>query len=258
MPSYILPHSIPQEDRRLTLMSRLLDPNTCFRIEQTGVRRGWSCLEVGAGNGSVSYWLASKVGPGGRVVSADMDTNFLERLNLPNLEVRKLDIVSEAIETSSYDLVFARAILHHLPSRFDVIGKLAGAVKTGGYIVLEEPDFHPAGCAENATWRDFWEGITSWAAEKGVDYYIGRKVAPRLQELGIEDIKSHGETLLFNGGSDGAEYYKLFIEEVGADLVDTDYVTQNLMDDVLALLQDPSFWSMNISFIVTSGRKPEK
>lgn len=116
MPSYILPHTILQEDRRLTLMSCILDPCTFFRLEQTGIGEGWICLEIGAGNGSVSHWLAEKVGNNGHVVSADIETNFLECLDLPNLEVRKLDIVNDSVENSAYDLVFARAILHHLPA----------------------------------------------------------------------------------------------------------------------------------------------
>lgn len=63
MTAYVLPHSIPQEDERLTLMSRMLDPQMCFRLEQIGVAEGWRCLEVGAGNGSISHWLAERVGP---------------------------------------------------------------------------------------------------------------------------------------------------------------------------------------------------
>ena len=60
MADYVLPHSIPQEDERLTLMSRMLDPQMFFRLEQLGVAAGWRCLEVGAGNGSVSHWLAGE------------------------------------------------------------------------------------------------------------------------------------------------------------------------------------------------------
>ena len=108
MVDYVLPHTIPQEDERLTLMSRMLDPQMFFRLEQLGVAEGWSCLEVGAGNGSVSYWLAEKVGPEGRVVASDIDTRFLDRLSLPNLEVRKIDVTSDPLG-EGYDLVCGRA-----------------------------------------------------------------------------------------------------------------------------------------------------
>ena len=63
MADYVLPHTIPQEDERLTLMSRMLDPQMFFRLEQLGVAEGWRCLEVGAGNGSVSLaWSAPSDG----------------------------------------------------------------------------------------------------------------------------------------------------------------------------------------------------
>lgn len=74
MADYVLPHSIPQEDERLALMSRMLDPQMFFRLEQLGIAKVWKCLEVGAGNGSVAHWLAERVGPEGSVIASDIDT----------------------------------------------------------------------------------------------------------------------------------------------------------------------------------------
>lgn len=255
MLKYILPHTIPQEDKRLTLMSCVLDPCTFFRLEQTGIGEGWKCLEVGAGNGSVSHWLCDKVGNDGRVVSADIETNFLERLDLSNLEVRKLDIVKEPVEENAYDLVSARALLHHLPARFEVITKLAGAVKPGGFLVLVEPDIHPAFSADSPVWRGFWEGFLGWADMKGVDYFIGRKVPTKLRDLGLDDVQSHGETIIYNGNSDAAELYRLFIEEVGSQFVAAGSVTQSQLDEVTALLKNPDFWTMNFCMVATTGKK---
>jgi len=136
MADYVLPHTIPQDDERLTLMSRMLDPQMFFRIEQAGVAPGWRCLEVGAGNGSVSAWLAAKVGPSGHVVATDIDTRFLDRLSIPNLEVRRLDVARDGLG-EGYDLVCCRALLHHVPERIDVVGRLAAAVKPGGVLLIE-------------------------------------------------------------------------------------------------------------------------
>jgi SAM-dependent methyltransferase len=175
---------------------------------------------------------------------------------LPNLEVRKLDIVKEPVEHYAYDLVFARALLHHLPARFEVIIKLAGAVKPGAFLVLVEPDIHPALSADSPAWRVFWEGFLGWADMKGVDYFIGRKVPTKLRELGFEDVQSHEETIMYNSGSDAAEYYLLFIEEVGSQFVEACSVTQNQIEEVTALLKNLNFWTMNFCFVATCGRKP--
>ena len=163
MADYILPHSIPQEDERLTLMSRMLDPQLFFRLEQVGVAAGWRCLEVGAGNGSVSHWLAERVGPRGHVVCSDIDTRFLSALEAPNLEVRRIDVTTDPLG-EDYDLVLTRALLHHVPQRIDVLHRLAAAVRPGGILVVEEPDFHPVLATDSPALRDFWRA--SWRGRR--------------------------------------------------------------------------------------------
>ncbi len=57
-------------------MSRLLDPMHRRLLDGLGVTPGARTLEVGCGNGSVSSWLAGRVGPGGRVVAVDLDLSL--------------------------------------------------------------------------------------------------------------------------------------------------------------------------------------
>jgi SAM-dependent methyltransferase len=257
MTAYVLPHSIPQEDERLTLMSHMLDPQMCFRLEQLGVAEGWRCLEVGAGNGSISHWLAQKVGPGGHVVTSDIDTRFLERIKLPNLEVRQLDVTKDDLG-AGYDLVCGRAILHHLPQRIDVVGRLAGAVRPGGCILIEEPDFHPVLATDSPTMRSFWQGFLAWAANRGIDYFIGRRLGPLLSDLGIEAIVVHGETILFNGGSLAARYLKLSMEEMGQSILASGLIGPTVWTEAMALLDNPRFWTWQNSYVTTAGRKPRR
>jgi protein-L-isoaspartate O-methyltransferase len=60
------------ERERLRLLGQLMNPMTTGRLHRLGVARGWRCLEVGAGDGSVAGWLARRVGPTGRVVATDI------------------------------------------------------------------------------------------------------------------------------------------------------------------------------------------
>jgi SAM-dependent methyltransferase len=255
MPDYVLPHSNPQEDERLGLMSAMLDPQTFFRLEQLGVAPGWSCLEVGAGNGSVSAWLAERVGPSGRVVASDIDTRFLARLALPNLEVMKIDVTGDPLG-DGYDLICGRALLHHIPERRAVLERLAAAVKPGGCILLEEPDFHPVLAADSPAMRDFWQGFLAWAADRGIDYFVGRRVAPQLAALGFGEIAAHGETILFNGGSLPARYLMLTMDELRDPLTGSGLVAPTAWDEAMALLENPRFWTWQNSYVTTTGRKP--
>lgn len=61
---------------RLKLLEEVSDPQTIRCLEAVGVGAGWRCLEVGAGAGSVTRWLAARVGASGNVVAADLDPRF--------------------------------------------------------------------------------------------------------------------------------------------------------------------------------------
>ena len=255
MADYVLPHTIPQEDERLTLMSRMLDPQMFFRLEQLGVAEGWRCLEVGAGNGSVSYWLAGRVGAEGHVVASDIDTRYLDRLALPNLEVRRIDVARDPLG-EDYDLVCGRAVLHHIPQRIDVLGRLAAAVRPGGCILLEEPDFHPVLATDSPVMRDFWQGFLAWAADQGIDYFVGRRLAAQLAGLGFEQVPSHGETILFDGGSLSARYLNLTMKELETPLQGSGLIGPTVWAEAMALFDTPRFWTWQNCYVTTSGRKP--
>jgi SAM-dependent methyltransferase len=111
--TYGFDKSWSQEQRRLALIEQCYDPPTTARLDRLGVARGWRCLEIGAGNGSISHWLCNRVAPDGRVVAMDLNTRFLK--DEPRIEVRQGDFLTEPVEQDFYDLVSCRATrVHHL------------------------------------------------------------------------------------------------------------------------------------------------
>jgi protein-L-isoaspartate O-methyltransferase len=93
VPEYVLDHHQDGERRRLSLMSRLLDPMHRRLIDRLGIGPGARTLEVGCGNGSMSAWLAQRVAPGGRAVAVDLDLS-LASADTPGLELRQADILA--------------------------------------------------------------------------------------------------------------------------------------------------------------------
>src|SRR3712207_3677967 len=102
---YIFDHKWPGERHRLALLEQRYDPPTIRRLESIGVTRGWSCLEVGAGGGSIARWLAQHVEDIGRVVATDLDVGFLEDAAAANLEVWQHDITVDPLPSETFDLV---------------------------------------------------------------------------------------------------------------------------------------------------------
>ena len=256
MNAYALSHDLQGERQRLTLRSDLLDPTERRTIRQLGLAPGWRCLEVGCGNGSIARWLAIQVGHRGHVVASDLDTSYIADLKAPNLEVRQLDILRGPVEQSTYDLVVARALLHHLVNPKLAMEWMMSALKPGGVLLITEPDMLPATVAEPGVIRKFWHGWFRWAASAGIDYFIGSKIAPMLDELGAEQIYGVGETALFNGGSPWAIYCVQTVRELRPRLAECGHVSDEIFEEFEAHFQDPNYWTSAINFVATSARKP--
>jgi SAM-dependent methyltransferase len=132
----------------------------------------------------------------------DLDLSLIEA-RAPNLELRQGDIVAGPVERGSFDLVTARAVLHHIADAEAAIKNLVASARPGGALLLIEPDFLPVSVAAPPEVRAFWEGWLAWSRERRIDYYIGRDLAPRLAALGLTQISGTGEPLSTTEARDG-------------------------------------------------------
>ena len=195
-------------------------------------------LEVDCGNGSISTWLA----PDGQAVAVDLDLSLVE-VHLPNLEFRKVDIMVGPVEPGGFDLVTARAALHHVADAERAIANLVASLRPGGAILLIEPDFLPVTIAEPPEVRAFWSSWLSWSRDRGIDYQIGRTLAPRLAALGLEQIGGTAETAIYNGTSLWADYWAQTVKELRDDLMSSAKFDNALVDTFLGYCVDPAWWT---------------
>jgi len=255
MSEYVLDHHQEGERERLALMSRLLDPMHRDHIERLGVGPGARTLEVGCGNGSVSAWLAGRVAPGGRAVAVDLDLSLVVA-DVPGLELRQADILTRPVEPRGFDLVTARAVLHHVADAEAAVVNLVASALPGGALLLVEPDFLPVMVAEPPEVRAFWEGWLAWSRGEGIDYFIGRRLPAMLSRLGLKDVEAVAETAHYNGGSAWASYWRQTVIELRARLVASGELDDRLIGTFLARCADPAWWTQTIAFTAASGRVP--
>ena len=253
MPEYVLGHHLKGEGARLALMSELLDPMHRRYIDALGVvRPGAHTLEVGCGNGSISAWLAKRVRPGGTAVAVDLDLSLIQ-VRMPNLELRQADIVAGPVERGAFDLVTARAVLHHVADAEAAMANMIASLRADGALLLIEPDFLPVTVAEPPEVRAFWGGWLAWSRERGIDYQIGRTLAPRLASLGLTKISGTAETAVYNGGSLWADYWIETITELRGDLISSGKLDEALIDKFLAYCADSHWWTQTIAFTAVHG-----
>ncbi len=256
MTEYVLDHHREGERARLALMSRLLDPMHRRHLERLGAGPGARTLEVGCGNGSVSAWLAGRIEPGGRAVAVDLDLSLCDA-EAAALEFRRGDIVAGPIQPADFDLVTARAVLHHVTDSHAAVANLVASARPGGAVLLIEPDFLPVSVAEPPEVHAFWQGWLAWSREEGIDYFIGRKLPAMLADLGLDDVGATAETALYNGGSPWARYWTQTIDELRPRLEDSGHLDRRHIDTFLAHCDDPDWWTQTIAFTAVHGRVPD-
>ena len=254
--SYILDDAATVEYQRLDLMSKILDPWTRGYLEALGVARGWHCLELGGGNGSIAEWLCDVVGSRGSVTAVDINTTLLDLVPAQNLTVRQVDVRTEDLPGDAYDLVSCRALLHqiaeHAPA---VLDKMTAAVRPGGWLLVQEPDFHLAPTTEPAEWAATWSALLEWGHDSGVDWFIGRALPGMVTAAGFERPQAETDVQNIRGGDRGALYFKLFFAEVRDRVLAGGRLDAATLDAATALLDDPSYWTQCWMMTAVWGRK---
>jgi hypothetical protein len=125
-----------------------------------------------------------------------------------------------------------------------------------GWVFLQEPDFYPTGTVEPEDQRRFWQGFLRWAEQHQIDYFV-RRIAPWLQEEGLEQVAAEGHTTLYNGGSPYARWWQLGIAEVADQMLDQGATESATLDEFFRLYDDPNYWTMTIAFTVVTGRRSQ-
>ena len=247
------------ELERIKAMQAVSDPATFRRLEKIGVSKGWKCLEVGAGAGSVAQWLAERVGPKGKVVATDINPRFLLHLNKPNIEVRQHDITKDELETGYYDLVHSRLLLQHLPEPEKVLARMVAAVRPGGWLFMEEWDLglgllvdliSPPSTTTMKAQYDFMKnnGI--------MDPFFGRKVRRLIEQINFKEVGHEGDTAIIRGGDTSARLQALSTQAMSKHLIAAGKLKQEEYERTQALYANPNFYGFGPIMFAAWGKKP--
>lgn len=185
------------ERDRLLAHALMWDPVTRRRLAGVGVTEGWRCLEVGAGSGTITRWLADKVGETGHVVATDIETKWLRPLEAPNVEVLRHDVTTDPLGESVYDLICVRLVLTHLPDARAVVDKMFRALVPGGWLLLEDYDLAtlPICYPPDATWQKVASAPAEVIRMGGSDPDMGGKLTGMLHAVGAADVDTEAVAL---------------------------------------------------------------
>jgi SAM-dependent methyltransferase len=257
---YIFDNAAAETAARFSALATIFDPGTIRHLTEIGVTKGWTCLEIGAGGGTIADWLCDRVGPEGRVTATDIDTQYLNSLNKPNLDVRRHDIARDVLPQEAFDLVHVRLVLVHLPERNEVLTRIVSALKPGGWLLAEEFDSlslqpDPVIASTEIPIKTL-SAMEQLMALRGVDSLYGRRLAARVRSLGLASVTAEGRLFMWEGQSTGADLTRANFKQIRNELIELGLITESEFDrdvDLLAqyelLFPSPIMWAVR-------GRRP--
>ena len=242
---------------RLAMLAESLDPGTFRLLGRVGVEPGMHVLELGAGTGSVSAWLAEQVGPDGRVMSTDVDLRF--HAEMPsNVIVRRHDAAQDSLPSEHFHLVHARAVIQHIPERVEVMAKLADALRPGGAMVIEDgamAEFVEQALPEPLA--SVHRMVAMASVEQWRDPLAGIRVLGWMRDLGLEHLDAIGRVRIMRPGEASGEWWFLALERAVPRMVERGAVSESDGASALEQMRAPGFAMLGPTSIATIGRKPQ-
>jgi ubiquinone/menaquinone biosynthesis C-methylase UbiE len=116
-----------------------------------------SALEYGCGTGLLSFALQSELG---QITLADTSQGMLDVLGekitstgVTNMRPLRLDLSTDPLPDSPFDLTYSLMTLHHIPDTKDILKKFHALLKPGGCLCIadldkEDGSFHTDGTTD--------------------------------------------------------------------------------------------------------------
>jgi SAM-dependent methyltransferase len=242
-------------------LSVLYDAQTIRHLEQTGIERGWRCLEVGGGGGSIASWLCERVGHDGHVLATDLEPCFLRSLSFDNLEVRQHDIRVDGLPEYQFDLAHARLVLMHLPGRELALQRILASLKPGGWIVLEEFDtlsvFPDSGVNPDEEEVPILRACYQVLNAHGVDLRYGRRLPLRLLANGLVNVGAEASLSLWKGQSHGATLFRINFEDLADSIIRSGLMSQAEFEAAMRRFGEHDFRMLSPTMWTAWGQVPQ-
>ncbi|AOR36793.1 SAM-dependent methyltransferase [Streptomyces fodineus] len=249
----MLSNGAAHEGDRLKSIQRSVDSFTTNILDGLPMQRSWNCLELGAGAGSIAYWLAARC-PGGRVVAVDLDTRHLDAGRATNLEIQEADVTHKDYAPGTFDLIHARYLFCHLPDRDEMITRAAGWLSPGGWLIVEEPYDLPAAHSPFPLVQRILTAYQHTYREHGADMTWARGLPALLARNALTEVAYAGN-LGCMGGLE-KDRWRPLIHRAAPTLLASGLITETDLTAFDELLKDPAFIDIPQMTISAWGRRP--
>ena len=243
------------EYERLCLIQNSFDEKSKKHLLKAGLKNGMNCLEVGLGAGSLALWMTNEVGSDGSVLGVDLTTEHADidgGYELFEGNILDLDI------TKGFDLIHLRYVLIHNTAAKAIIQKLYALLKSGGKLVIEEPDFTLSkwmDAKDLQACRRVNSAICKMFESKGLKPHYGSIAHLELKEAGFQIEESKSYLHLCSGDEDVAKVMALSAKALSDTYLGTGICSQEDIDAYIQACEDPDSLGVYYATVAHSAVK---
>jgi SAM-dependent methyltransferase len=258
---YAFDNAAPQAGDRFATLSALYDDVTCRHLGRFGIGPGWSCLEVGAGGGSIARFMSDRVGRRGRVVATDINIDWIAGSLPAYVDLQQHDIGVDTLPEAAFDVIHARAVLTFVPERRAALRRMIAALKPNGWLLIEEmlppiteawdrPDDPDVALARKAR-----VAILELLRRRGGDPTFPQRLPEDVRACRLSDFGAEGYFIPYRSHA-VLGLAKANIEQLADEILDSGLMDAAELERYRAVLERPDcFYPASMALISVWGRR---
>jgi SAM-dependent methyltransferase len=231
---------------RLLMLDDIYAPAGKRGLRRAGLKPGMRAADFGCGVGAMTRNLAEMVGPLGSATGIDLHqsqlaeaANLCAARGLANVSFCNADACDTRLPDNTFDLVYCRFLLIHVPDPVACLREMKRVLKPGGIVFAEDGDLLSGGGTPPSALDHFGGLFERLGPRKGVDYRLGRDLYHHVKRADFDDIEVDIYQPAYSRGRERV-FLKWSIEEAGNGMVGAGLLTRSELDHTLDQMQTAS------------------
>jgi ubiquinone/menaquinone biosynthesis C-methylase UbiE len=232
-----------RELRRLHLLHDVYAEASRRTVVAAGLRPGMAVADFGCGVGLTTRMLTALTGQFGIVTGIDIDPVLLRTakhycaLEGAAASFVQADACRTGLPRESFDVVYCRLLLLHLPNPIDCLREMSDVLRPGGIIVVEDSDLATATSVPATAISAFGDLFGRFGPLLGLDVSGARTLYHKMKSVGFANPRLELRQPAITEGEQ-RNLLRWSVEEASASFLDAGVATRAALDRTLRDMQE--------------------